>query len=248
MAKGGAKSQRLTCPACGTVAAYKLGVPAACKVCGTAIPDPDALAPVMVTPAAPLPPSTVPQAPRGEPPTALAVVALVSGILSLVTLWVLPACLVLAAAAIVCGIIALGRHEDDPGVQAMSGIGIGLAVLGLVLMWWAFTFIDEGSGSSVYVDSSGDDDSGSSSSNDGGGSGGDGGSSGDGGGGSGDSGGDTGGSSGDAGGDTGGSGGASTDSGGLDTGVDTGDTTAPAPVAVMVGLGLLGAAAWRRRA
>lgn len=249
-AKASTKARTLTCPACGTVGSFGPRSRLQCKVCGTAIPDRGVEAPAVEAPLA-APPAPTPVAvlvPPREPPTALAIVALVAGILALVTLWVLPVCILFGLAAIVCGIIALSQEGGDGGARAMAGVGLALGVLALLLMWWAFAVFADDSGSSVYIDNGGGS-SGSVEDNDSGGSGG-GGSSGGGGGGSGDSGGgdsgDSGGSSGGGGGDSGGSGGG----GGVDveTGVDSDTNSSPAPVALLVGLGLLGAAAWRRRA
>ena len=234
MAATGAKPRRLTCPACGTVGSFRPGAAPQCKVCGTAIPDPDAPAPVAPQ-VAPVPQAAGAPPPREGPPTALAIVALVAGIVAVATLWVFPVCLVAALTALACGIIALSRGSGDSGAQAMAGIGVGLAALALLLTWWAFAvFADNDGGSSVYVDNGG---SGGGQPDDGGS-----GSSGGGGGGSGGDGGDSGGSSG--GGDSGGSGGGGGGGGAVDA--DT-DVSAPAPVAGLLGLGLLAFAAWRRR-
>lgn len=265
MAKGGAAPAKgkqakaggalRKCPACGTEAVYPAG-PVPCKVCGTIVP-PLGAAPPSVPPAlAATPPAAwqgVPAQPPADGPTALAIISLVCGILAAMTLWVLPLCLLLGGIAIVTGIVAATQQDGSPGTKLMAGFGIGLGALAILVMWWAFAYVDDG-GSSVYI-SSGDDTSndGGSGSGGGGGDGGDGGSSGGSGGssgeggGSGDSGdsGDSGGSgdTGDTGGDSGGSGG-----GGDTAGGGASDSEAPAPVAMLVGLGLLGAAAWRRRA
>ena len=216
-----ARSQRHTCPACGTDGSFRAGQPLVCKVCGTSVggDPPGPLAPLLSTP-----PSTSFAAPaRDEPPTALAAVALACAILAFMTLWVQPVSFFLILAAIICGIVALTRHEGDAGVQVMAGIGVGLAGLALLLIWFVCVGLGGcnggSSGSSAEFSSSSNSTEGGSGGNDGGGSGGNGGgSSGDGGGGSG---------------------------GGVDAG---GDVAAPMPVGVLGGLGLLAAAAWRRRA
>jgi hypothetical protein len=241
MAKAG-RPQRLTCPACGTVGSFRASDALVCKVCGT----PVGAAGPPAGQAPPPPPSVPRQMPRGEPPTALAAISLACGILAFLTLWVTPVSVLLFVAALACGIAALARHEDDTGVQVMAGIGVGLAILALILTWWAWMLFgfDDG-GSSVEFSSSGEtQDSGSGGGNGGGGSGGDGG-----GGGSGGQGGGDGGSGGDDTGASDGGSGASDSGGGGEIGVDAGgDVESPMPVALLSGLGLLAAAAWRRRA
>lgn len=217
--------EKHACPACGTVGTFRPDEPKVCKVCGTMMDAPPRASRAPVAAAVVVPGS--------DGPSGLAIAALVCGVLALVTFWVLPLSLLIAIAAIVLGAVSLSGDRGDSGAQAMGGIAIGLGLLALLLTWWVWAMWSADGGSSYTYEDGGssaevEDDGGSGSG---------------GGGGGGGSGGDGGGSGG--GGEVGGGGGSGGGGGG---GVDAGGQGAPAPAALLVGLGLLGLAAWRRRA
>lgn len=271
-AKGKAKPRRakagqarLTCPACGTQTDFLPGQRRACRVCGTAIPDPapEGAAPASETSATkPAVGATATGAPAPHPGPVhadsgaqmLAIIGLVCSVAALAAFWVFPLSLLLALAGLACGIAAAARGDGtagagDGGTRAMAVIAIVLGALALVFAWWVLS-IDDPSGSSAEVQGG----SGGGQTDDGGsGGGGGGGSSGEGGGSGGDGGDGGGGGSGGDGGDGGGggSGGDSGDGGGGDpigdTASDAGET-APLPAAGLLSVGLLAEAARRRRA
>lgn len=131
------RKTRYTCPACGNVALFTTGEVMQCPACGHYASDDEPLVPVadLATPVlAPATP-TMSQPPR-DPPTALAVAALVCGVFSLIVLWGSPLSLLLAIAAVAVGSVTLSQNEGDGGVQAMAVIGVvmgGLALLGILL-------------------------------------------------------------------------------------------------------------------
>ncbi|MEA3136512.1 MAG: hypothetical protein QOC71_793 [Thermoplasmata archaeon] len=230
------RKTRYTCPACGKVSLFTTGQVMQCKSCGHYATDDEPLVPV---PAFETLPPTPPQpARREDAPTGLAIGALVCGLAAAAGLWVFPVALLLAIAAIALGAVALSQNEpDDAGVQVMSIIGIvaGGLVLLFAFVLWPFFIYDDGGSSYTYYDGGSsttvENDSGSS-----------------GGGGSGSSSGGT--QSSGSGGGGGGSSGAGGGSGGGGGGGGGGSPSvgAPAPAGLLVGAGLVGLAAWRRRA
>jgi uncharacterized protein (DUF983 family) len=241
---------RWACPTCGKVNVFTTGQVMRCRACGTyageADPTEPAAFPLDTTPPAPTPAAAAAATPGRDPPIGLAVGALACGLASALVIWVFPISLLLAIAAVALGTTALSRSEDDAGVQVMSIIGI--VVAGLVLLFafvfWPFFLYDDGGSSYTYYDGG----SSTTVENDDGSSGG-GGSGGGGGGGSSSDTGDSGGSSGGGGGDGGGGGSGGGGGGAVSVG-GGGDSSqdSPAPIGVLVGAGLLGLAAWRRRA
>ena len=149
---------RYTCPTCGNVALFSTGEVMQCPACGHYASDDEPLVPVadLATPAVPPASAQAPAAlpaPRGEPPTGLAVAALGCGLGAAAGLWVFPIALLLAIAAIALGATAMSRHEDDSGVQVMSIIGIvlgGLVVLFAFVLWPFFVYDDGGSSYTYY--------------------------------------------------------------------------------------------------
>lgn len=141
------RKTRYTCAACGNVSLFSTGEIMQCPACGHYASDDEPLVPVadLATPA-PVP-STIPTAqPTREPPTGLAVVALVCGVFALIGLWGSPLSLLLAIAAVAVGSVALSQNDGDAGVQVMAVIGIvlgGLVLLGL--LFFASLFWDDSS-------------------------------------------------------------------------------------------------------
>jgi hypothetical protein len=228
------RRERRTCPSCGKVGYYPAGQATTCKQCGAALDGP---APPPA-PVAAMPPQPAP-ARKEEPPLGFAIGALVCGLASLAAMWVFPVTLLLGVAAIVLGSLALSRHGGDTGVQLMSIVGIVAGSLAVLFAFLVLPWLYAGSGSSYSYEGGGSSSETTVENGSGGGGGSSGGGGGGGGGGSGDDGGGGGG-----GGSSGGGGGAG---GTVDVGGDT-SVDSPMPVGPLVGLGALGAAAWRRRA
>lgn len=142
------RKTRYTCAACGNVSLFTTGEVMQCPACGHYASDDEPLVPVadLATPApAPSVPPTASQPPR-EPPTGLAVAALVCGVFALIGLWGSPLSLLLAIAAVAVGSVALSQNPGDAGVQVMAVIGVvlgGLALLGILL--FASLFWDDSS-------------------------------------------------------------------------------------------------------
>lgn len=232
------RRERRTCAKCGKVGYYPAGQAAACKQCGAPLDAPGAepagpaaaAAPTAWEPLAGQPPQPQPAtAATQEPPLGFAVGALACGLASLASVWVFPMALLLGVGAIALGSVALSRHSGDTGVQLMSIIGIVAGSLGLLFALFLMPWLYYESGSSYSYEGGG---SGSETTYE---------EQGSGGGGGGSSGGGGGGAEG-GGGSSGGGGG-----GGAEVGVDT-SVDSPLPVGLLMGLGILLAAAWRRRA